>query len=382
MLIVADENIPFVREAFSAFGEVRLVPGRTMDPATVRDADILLVRSVTPVVPALLEGSRVRFVGSATIGTDHVDLPYLERRGIRFASAPGSNANSVAEYVVAALLCVAERAGRRLAGASLGVIGVGNVGSRVVAKARALGMNVVMNDPPLQRKTGSADFRPLDEALACEFVTLHVPLERGGPDPTWHLVDATVLDRMRRDAVLLNTSRGAVVDNAALLRALETGRIATAVLDVWEGEPRISTSLLERVAIGTPHIAGYSLDGKVNGTVMLYRAVCEFLGVSPVWHPQESLPPPPRPVVSVGTDARSDEAVIRDVVASVYPIERDDAALRGIVGVSLEQRGRYFDRLRREYPVRREFQNTVVQFQGPSRPTLVEKLRGIGFRVE
>jgi len=381
MLIVADENIPYAREAFSTLGEVRLAPGRAMDPASVRPAEMLLVRSVTPVGPALLEGSRVRFVGSATIGTDHVDVGYLKSRGIRFAAAPGSNANSVAEYVIAALLVIAERTGRELAGRSLGVVGAGNVGGRVAAKARALGMRVVLNDPPLQRKTGNAEFRPLDEVTGCDFITLHVPLERGGPDPTWHLADARFLGRMRPDAVLLNTSRGAVADNAALLRALESGGIAAAVLDVWEGEPRISTSLLRRVAIGTPHVAGYSLDGKVNGTVMLYREACEFLGVTPAWRPDQLLPPAPHARLTIQTEGRADEEVLREAVKSVYPIERDDAALRRVLALSIEQRGPYFDRLRKEYPVRREFQNTTVTLIGPPRPALVDKLRGIGFNV-
>ncbi len=226
MKIVADPNIPFVRDAFKPHGDVVLIPGRQITAGAVREADALLVRSVTPVTEALLAGSRVQFVATATIGTDHVDERYLTATGIGFASAAGSNANSVAEYVVAALLELAHRGHYRLRDKSLGVIGVGNVGSKVVRYARALGMRVLRNDPPLGL---------LEPAQEADMVTLHVPLL----DTTRHLFHHDNL----RGFTLLNTSRGPVVDNQALREAIDANRIPAAVLDVWEGEPQADVEL-------------------------------------------------------------------------------------------------------------------------------------------
>ena len=384
MLIVADENIPYVREAFGRLGDVLLTTGRTMTAESVHEADMLLVRSVTKVDRSLLEGSRVRFVGTATIGTDHVDLGYLRQAGIAFAAAPGSNANSVAEYVIAALLVVAGRKGWTLSDRSIGIVGVGNVGSRVEPKARALGMRVLLNDPPLQRATNDPKYRPIEELFDCDCITLHVPLERAGPDPTYHLSDAEFLAGMQRDTVLVNTSRGAVADNAALLSALETGRPAEAVLDVWEGEPSINAALLDRAALGTPHIAGYSLDGKVNGTEMLYRAACEWVGREPDWIAARNMPAPEFPEIPLEVGNRPVEDVLREAVLTVYPIERDDAALRATLDLPPEARAARFDHLRKTYPVRREFQNTVVRLVGGDSGRLreiSERLAGIGFRV-
>jgi erythronate-4-phosphate dehydrogenase len=391
MRIVADENIPCVAEAFGSLGEVHLTPGRSLSADDVREADVLLVRSVTPVGAKLLEGSRVRFVGTATIGTDHVDTAYLEKAGIAFAAAPGSNANSVAEYTTAALLVVAQRRGYTLAGRSIGVIGVGNVGSRVAQKATALGMKVLLNDPPLQRATGDARYLPLEDLLACDFLTLHVPLERGGPDPTWHMVDGEFLSRMKPGSVLLNSSRGAVVDNAALraalradlLGALDAGRVDAAVLDVWEGEPDIRTDLLERVTLGTPHIAGYSLDGKVNGTEMIYAAACRRLGVEPCWTAAQGLPRPEFPEMFIRAEGRPIEEVVREAVLTAYPIEEDDEALREILTLPAAARPARFDELRKTYPVRREFRNVTIHLSGAAEGALdaAEVLKKIGFVV-
>ena len=378
MHIVADENIPLVREAFGSLGRVTTVAGRGLTRSALAQAEVLLVRSVTRVDPELLEGTPVRFVATATIGTDHVDTAYLRAHGIGFASAPGSNADSVAEYVAAALLVVARRLGLRLEGRSIGVVGVGNVGSRVVRKCRALGMTVLQNDPPRRDETGDPVFRPLEELLDCDFITLHAPLTRTGPYPTCHLADADFFSRLRPAAVFINTSRGSVHDNEALRLAITTGTLSAAVLDVWEDEPRISAELLREVTLGTPHIAGYSLDGKVRGVEMIYRAACEFLGVEPTWRPD--LPPPPCPQVTLAARGREDEEVLGEVVSRVYDIEADDRALREMLGLPAEERPAYFDSLRRNYPVRREFPHTTVKLTGGAE-ALRDKLRGLGFRL-
>ena len=380
MKIVADENIPFVREAFEQIGQVRTAAGRQIRPDLLADADVLLVRSVTPVGRALLETSPVTFVATATIGTDHLDTDYLERRHVAWADAAGCNANSVAEYVVAVLLTLAHHGSFRLRGKTIGVAGVGHVGSRVVRYAQALGMSVLQNDPPVQRQTGDPRFVPLEQVLQADFVSVHVPLTRTGPDATWHMVDATFLQHLRPEAYLVNTSRGSVADEKDLLAALERGRIAGAVLDVWEHEPDIDVGLLARVKLGTPHIAGYSFDGKVNGTKMIFEATCRHFGLSAAWDPAGLMPPPPHPRLVVPAASPDDEGVVRWVVKQIYDVEKDDAALRLLAGQSPERRGSYFDRLRRDYPIRREFGNTELLLPG-DHPDLADKLRAFGFQV-
>ncbi len=373
MKIVADPNIPFVQEAFQALGEIALVPGREISAADVREADVLLVRSVTNVSPALLEGSRVKFVATATIGFDHVDRGYLEKRGIGFASAAGCNANSVGEYIVAALLELARRQKSRLAGRCLGVVGVGNVGTRVARYAEALGMRVLRNDPPRQRAERSANFVTLDQVLAeADMITLHVPLIKSGPDTTFHLFDKERLHGLNiRRPILLNSSRGPVIDNGALAKAINGDWLGGVVLDVWENEPEISPELLEIVDVGTPHIAGYSFDGKVNGTRMIYEAVCGFFGRPATWQPV--LPPPVVPRMEVKALAGEPvEDVLRRVISGLYDINADDARLRS----NLQE----FDKLRAQYPIRREFFNTELVLCGGS-AELRQILTALGFRL-
>jgi len=353
MKIVADGNIPFVEACFSHLGQIRVVPGRQIAPETVADADVLLVRSVTAVDRRLLEGSRVRFVATATIGLEHVDVDYLRAQGIGFASAPGSNANSVAEYVAAALLFVGRKHGVPFQGKSIGIVGVGNVGTRVAAKCEALGMRTVLNDPPLARQTGDPKYRPLDEVLACDVVTLHTPLTQEGPDPTFHLAGGAFFDRLRPGAVFLNTSRGGVHDTEALKAAMARGRLKAAVLDVWEGEPNIDQDLLRKVDLSTPHIAGYSLDGKIAGLILIYRAVCRHLGVRPIHEAREFLPPPAVPSIELETGDLPEQERIHETVQQVYAIGRDDFNTREILMVPAQTRGAFFDDLRKNYPVRR-----------------------------
>jgi len=374
MKIVADPNIPFVREAFGPLGDVQLVPGRQITPDTVREAEALLVRSVTPVNAALLDGSRVRFVATATIGFDHIDREYLSQKGIGFASAQGSNANSVAEYIVAAMLELGHRHKFKVRDKVLGVVGVGNVGSRVARYAEALGMRVLPNDPPRERVEKGGKFVPLERVLAeADIITLHVPLNRTGPDATVHLFDKGRLDALEaRKPILFNSSRGAVVDNKALLKAIDGEHLGCVVLDVWEGEPNIIPELLDVVDLGTPHIAGYSFDGKVNGARMIYEALCEFFKLAPKWVP--TLPPPPVPLIKDSVESgEDDEDVLRRVIARVYDITVDDAALRRDV--------RQFDKLRAEYPVRREFFNTELALRGASE-ALRAKCAALGFKMD
>lgn len=374
MIIVADENIPFAAEAFGKLGEVRLLPGRGITQADLRDADLLMVRSITQVNPDLLAGTKVRFVGTATIGTDHIDTAYLQSADIGFSSAPGCNANSVAEYITAVLLELQQRHRLDFASTRLGIVGVGNVGSRVQIKAEALGIECVLCDPPRARATGDPRFRPIDEIYACDIITTHVPLERGGTDPTYHLVDEAFLAQLSPDTILINTARGAVMDNAALLHALREQRLRDIVLDVWEGEPLPNPELLEKTAIATPHIAGYSFDGKVNGTTMIYEAACAHLGVATDWDPTPLLPPAPHPELQLD----SDDALTRSVCAA-YAIMEDDAALRAQSAQPEADRAAYFDNLRKKYRRRREFPSMHLTLRGPAQRHAA-MLRNLGFR--
>lgn len=390
MKIVCATNMPFVLEAFSTLGEARILEGRDISAADVRDADLLALRSTTRVDRGLLQGSKVRFVGTATIGTDHLDLDYFQEAGIQWCFAPGCNANSVSEYITAALLTLGERHGLTLAGKTIGVIGVGNVGSRVVAKARALGMRVLMNDPPrvrAQREYEISDTRfqiqefvDLDRILAeSDIITVHVPLTKQGPDKTLHLADERFFSRARKGLIFLNAARGPVVDSPALLKALESGQVSHVVLDTWEGEPRYRTDVLDRVDIATPHIAGHSFEGKVMGTVMVYREACRFLGVPATWSHEPLMPPTLVPVVEVDAAGRSDEAVLREVVRKLYDIEADDRRFRESAVADESARAKAFDRLRKDYPERREFHYTEVKLRNGS-ASLRMKFEGLGFR--
>jgi erythronate-4-phosphate dehydrogenase len=380
MRIVVDKNNPHVADAFQQFGEVRALSTREINRDSVRDADILIVRSETIVTKELLYGSSVRFVGTATIGTDHIEIDYLRANGIGFASAPGSNANSVAEYIVAALLTLAQRKGFNLEGKTIGVVGVGNVGSKVVRNANALGMGVLQNDPPLSRTTGNSCYLPLDDLMDADIITLHVPLTKTGEDPTYHLFDSSRIDRMKKGAVLINTARGGIVDSAALANALERRHLGSVVLDVWEGEPEINIELLKIADIGTPHIAGYSFDGKLAAVKMTCDAACSFFGRPQSWTPGQAAPGTEVKRIVVSSTTTTSEDVLRGVIRQCYDIECDDRSLRGITAVSDTERRSYFTRLRAEYRVRREFHNTTVELPA-ALASMREALTSIGFRV-
>ncbi|HGG60726.1 MAG TPA: 4-phosphoerythronate dehydrogenase [Gammaproteobacteria bacterium] len=374
--IVADENIPHVDEAFSSLGEVMTLPGRSMTRANLRGADILLVRSVTRVDAALLEGTPVRYVASATIGFDHIDHEYLERRGIPWTTAPGCNATAAAEYVAAAICRVASP--EQFRGGTVGIVGRGNVGSRVRSRLEALGFRCLVNDPPLEEQGVADDFVSLDQALSADIVTLHTPLTVDDRHPTFHLLNKTRLAQLPDGALLINAARGAVVDNPALLAELRSERIR-AVLDCWEGEPAIDTGLLDRVSIGTPHIAGYSLEGRLRGTEMILRAVCEFLGEPPRWRLDDALPDDPPPLIDLRGEPDDIEAM-KQAVAQAYPIMRDDARLRRMAELPLDERGPWFDHLRKTYPMRREFGHFRVR-SGGQRSALADRLQRLGFQL-
>ncbi len=381
MKIICATNMPFAEEAFRTLGLVTSLAPRAITPEQVRDADLLAIRSTTRVNQSLLEGSRVRFVGTATIGYDHMDTAYLEKAGIAWCAAPGCNANSVSEYFVAALLCLGRRHGLTLAGKTVGIIGVGNVGRRVILKAEALGLRVLQNDPPQAAAEKSTTFHPLDEVLAnSDIVTLHVPMTKSGPYPTVRMADRRFFERLKPGAIFINAARGGVIDSDALLAAMDRGSVAHAVLDTWEGEPGFRPDVLARADLGTPHIAGHSFEGKVTGTVMVYREACKFLGVEPTWTPDALLPTPLVPEIRVAEPDRPEEAVLGDIVRQVYDIEADDWRLRELADAETKRRAEGFERQRQEYPVRREFRFTRVVLPAKC-ASLERRLAGLGFVV-
>jgi len=377
--IVADANIPLLAEAFGPLGEVIALAADRLTPEAICGADALLVRSVTRVDERLLAGSAVRFVATATIGFDHVDLKYLASRGIALASAQGSNARSVAEYVLTALALLAKRGGYSTTAQVLGIVGCGNVGGRLARMAEGIGMKVLRNDPPLARKTGDPQYLPIEALADAGVVTFHVPLERGGPDPTYHMINETLLARLKRGVTLVNTSRGAVAGTAALKADIAGGQLGRVVLDVWEKEPNIDTELLARVDLATPHIAGYSYDGKVNGTRMVLEALCRHFGLRRDWDPSPLMPPPAHPRVLLPAGLTVNEA-IHTAIRAAYDIEADDRRLRALLEKPVEKRGKWFDGLRKNYPVRREFPETTVEFAGPN-PAAKAALEALGFDV-
>ncbi|MXX10234.1 MAG: 4-phosphoerythronate dehydrogenase [Nitrospira sp. SB0667_bin_9] len=384
MQFVVDENIPFAREAFSHLGSVTLLPGRGITREVIRHADALIVRSVTKVDAVLLADTNVQFVGTATTGVEHVDREYLAARNVAFASALGCNANAVAEYVLTALLVTAHAKGLSLSGKTLGIIGAGRIGSLVAAKAAALGLRTLLHDPPLARATGEQRYLPLAEILRADFMTLHVPLTYDGPDATFHLIGADELAHVTPSAILINTARGEVVDNAALLETLTKGTIGGAVMDVWEGEPAINWDLLDRATFGTPHVAGYSSDGKINGTVMVYHACCRFRGIEPVWAPPDPpAAPAPGSLPHLEFDAtgKDFQVLAHDVLTTLYDLPADHEQMRDVLAIPESLRPQAFDRLRRDYPHRREFAGTRVSVTGGGR-NLFARLQTLGIRAD
>jgi erythronate-4-phosphate dehydrogenase len=379
MQIVADENIPLLDEFFAGFGDIRRLPGRSIDAASVADADVLLVRSVTNVTRALLQGSPVKFVGTCTIGTDHLDIPYFAEAGITWSSAPGCNARGVVDYVLGSLMVLAERQSADLTQRTYGVVGAGQVGGRLVKVLRGLGWRVLVCDPPRQTAEGG-DFVSLQQVLAeCDVISLHTPLERAGENPTYHLLDAEHLANLKAGCWLINSSRGPVVDNQALRELLPSRPDLQVVLDVWEGEPQADVELAAQCQIATPHIAGYSLDGKLRGTEQIYQAYCAFKGIPAAIELQTLMPAPWLRELLVDASAPAHWA-LSSICRAVYDPRGDDADFRrSLLGDAATRRGA-FDALRKNYPVRREIDGLHVRVSGAAQG-LAEKISALGVKL-
>lgn len=368
MKILVDENMPYARELFSRLGEVKAVPGRPIPVEELNHADALMVRSVTKVNESLLSGTPINFVGTATAGTDHVDEAWLKQAGIGFSAAPGCNAIAVVEYVFSALLMLAERDGFSLRDRTIGIVGVGNVGSRLQTRLEALGIRTLLCDPPRAARGDEGDFRTLDELVKeADVLTFHTPLYKDGPYKTLHLADETLIRRLKPGAILINACRGPVVDNAALLARLNAGQPLSVVLDVWEGEPDLNVALLEAVDIGTSHIAGYTLEGKARGTTQVFEAYSAFTGREQHVALETLLPAPEFGRITL--HGPLDQPTLKRLAHLVYDVRRDDTPLRKVAGIPGE-----FDKLRKNYLERREWSSLYVMCDDETAAALLCKL--------
>jgi erythronate-4-phosphate dehydrogenase len=372
--IVADDKIPFLRGVLEPYAEITYLPGAKIAPADVADADAIFTRTRTRCNAALLEGSRVRLIATATIGYDHIDTAWCEAAGIRWVNAPGCNSSSVQQYLAAVIVTLAKERRTVLRETTLGVIGVGNVGRKVALAGEALGMRVLLNDPPRAGREGADAFVSLDELLTrSDIVTCHTPLTKDGPHPTWRLSSDAFFERMKPGAVYINSSRGAVTDSAALVRAARS-KLSAFVLDVWENEPHPDATLLAQSFIGTPHIAGYSSDGKANGTAACIRELCRFfdLDILPEWYPA-TIPPTPFPsTFTVDCRGRTAEDVFCEAVTHTYPVHEDSLRLKRSPATFEEQRG--------NYRIRREFGSYTLHLTGAD-AALADGLGRLGFFV-
>jgi erythronate-4-phosphate dehydrogenase len=369
--------MPFAKEAFDSIGKTLVIDGRKITREHVRRANLMAIRSTTKVNEGLLCDSPVKFVGTAKIGIDHMDIPYLEKNGIKWCFSPGCNANSVAEYIVCALLSLAVRNNLQLRGLTIGVIGVGNVGRLVAKKTKALGLNVLINDPPREAKEdkNQTNWTGLDDLLKkSDIVTFHVPLEKNGKWPTYQMADQAFLAKMKSGAIFINCARGGIMNTDAVLDALKQKHISHMVIDTWENEPAIRTDMLVAADITTPHIAGHSFEGKVNGTVMVYREACAFLGINPEWSAEQLMPPPVVATIELDVKGLGYEEALWRICGKVYDIGADTARLKAVEGNMPES----FDNLRRKYPMRREFRFTEVRLTNAS-PALASTIKALEF---
>ncbi len=378
MRIFVDENIPQGREVFSAYGEVTTFHGRALKPSDLRAADALLVRSITKVNARLLDGTPVRFVGTATIGVDHIDQDYLAKSGIGFTAAPGCNARSVAEYFTAALLHLRIHRGLVLEGKTVGIVGFGNVGNQIARVAPFLGLKVLRCDPPLQEVGHPGPFLPLPELISqSDIITLHLPLTQNPPHATRDLFNRNLFETFKNPKVLVNTSRGEVTDGEALLWALDEKKLSHLVLDVFPGEPNIDPVLAGRADLISPHIAGYSIQGKLNGTTQVLEAFLKHFALER--KSAVKMPTPAHPVIAWPLHAGL-EAGMNHCVHHCYEMLHDDITLRrALVDPELPKR---FDLLRKNYPVRHEFAGFQVMGLPRTENTARQRLRGLGFLVE
>jgi len=374
MKIIIDDKIPYIRGAFEGVAEVLYLAGSKTTPEVIKDADAVVTRTRTICNEKLLAGSSVKFIATATIGYDHIDTDYCDTAGIKWTNAPGCNSKSVEQYIASTLMLLAETRKLQLKDLTIGVVGVGNVGSKVARIAELFGMKVLKNDPPRERAEGSAEFVSLKQIMAeADIITLHVPLNMKGEDATFHLGNNEFFSGLKKKPIVINSCRGEVVETNAVKAALKNGQISAFVCDCWENEPNLDLELLAMTEIATPHIAGYSKDGKATGTEMSVHAISQYFNLGlENWHPS-GVELPEKPVFELDGSILSDQQIISKAILHTYDIRNDDDDFR--------KDPSKFEQLRGDYPTRREFPAfTVVPKNIGEGP--LEILRKIGFKVQ
>ncbi|MDO9153514.1 MAG: 4-phosphoerythronate dehydrogenase PdxB [Paludibacter sp.] len=373
MKIIIDDKIPYIRGAFESVAEVIYLTGSKTTSEIVKDADAIITRTRTICNEKLLAGSSVKYIASATIGYDHIDTDYCDAAGIRWTNAPGCNSKSVEQYIASTLMVLAEKKGWNLKEKCIGVVGVGNVGSKVARICEIFGMKVLLNDPPRERIESSEKFISLQTIMKeADIITLHVPLNLKGEDTTYHLGNEAFFNNLKRKPVLINSCRGEVIETNAVIAALQTGKISDFVCDCWENEPEVDLKLLKMTEIATPHIAGYSKDGKAKGTLMSVQAISEFFGLGlRNWQPS-GIELPTFPIIEINGDGLTEQDIIAEAILHTYDIRNDDCDFRDNPVL--------FEQLRGDYPTRREFPAFTVKTEHVEKIT-VEKLKQFGFNI-
>jgi erythronate-4-phosphate dehydrogenase len=374
MKIIIDDKIPYIRGAFEGVAEVVYMPGSKTTPEVVKDADAIVTRTRTSCNEKLLSGSSVKFIATATIGYDHIDTEYCDKAGIKWTNAPGCNSKSVEQYIASTLFVLADRKKLQLKDLCIGVVGVGNVGSKVANICNLLGMKVLLNDPPLERAEGSAAFVSLDKIKnEADIITLHVPLNLKGEDVTYHIGNEDFFSSLRRNPILINSCRGEVIETGAVKNALKKGQLSGFVCDCWENEPDIDLELLGMTELATPHIAGYSKDGKATGTLMSVHAVSEYFGLGlNNWQPI-GIELPQHPNIELDGKDMNEQEIISKAILSTYDIRNDDKFLRSNPNL--------FEHLRGDYPTRREFPAFTI-LASNIEENVIDILRNFGFRIK
>ncbi|MDD4968693.1 MAG: 4-phosphoerythronate dehydrogenase PdxB [Paludibacter sp.] len=374
MKIIIDDKIPYIQGAFEGVAEVIYLPGSKTTPEIVRDADAIVTRTRTNCNEKLLSGSTVKFIATATIGYDHIDTDYCDKAGIKWTNAPGCNSKSVEQYIASTLMVLAERKKVQLKDLCIGVVGVGNVGSKVATVSNLLGMKVLLNDPPRERAEGSEAFVSLKQIVEdSDIITLHVPLNLKGEDATYHLGDEAFLTSLKRKPILINSCRGEVIETNAVKTALQTGQLSGFVCDCWENEPDIDLELLGMADLATPHIAGYSKDGKATGTLMSVHAISDYFGLGlNNWLPL-GVELPAHPIISINGKGMTDQKILSKAILATYDIRNDDSNFR--------KEPALFEQLRGDYPTRREFPAYTISATNVG-TNVLEILRDLGFKIE
>lgn len=372
MKIIIDDKIPYIRGAFDEVAEVVYLSGTKTTAEIVKDADAIVTRTRTICNEELLKDSSVKFIATATIGYDHIDTEYCDSVGIKWTNAPGCNSKSVEQYIASALMALAEENKLDLAEMCIGIVGVGNVGSKVAKVCEILGMKVLLNDPPRERAEGSEKFVNLQTIMdEADIITLHVPLNMKGKDATFHLGNTEFFSNLKQKPILINSCRGEVVDTKAVKDALNKVQLSGFVCDCWENEPEIDLELLEMTDIATPHIAGYSKDGKAKGSEMSVHAISDFFGLGLNNWQASGVESPENPIIEIDGLGLSEQEILSKAILHTYDIKEDDRDFR----TNPED----FEQLRGDYPTRREFTAYTVGIRNVEKKT-IDKLKQLGFK--